>query len=249
MRLYIIISLVTLAFNSLGQYPFEKYPAKKYEIISNWKEDQTNKNENRFLLTIPKFFNSQDSLTILLTSVANGLDSSFITLFRNGKQIQRFFEPMTFDINVFSPVRIADINGDGVLDCKLLIPYMGNGLAALNTRIIYLFLHKDNKFTKISYLDMINSDHAGDNRSERDFNNDGNYEIITTSLINYGNHSYWVYNLYNFKNNDLVNVNNKYNYPILIQFLNRENFKITDKISRQKMKDYASAEPEQYDKK
>jgi hypothetical protein len=96
---------------------------------------------------------------------------------------------------------------------------------------------------------MINGEHAGDNRSERDFNHDGNYEIMTMSLVSNNNHAFWVYNLYNFRNNDLISVNDTYNYPVLIQFLNRENFKITDKISRKKMKDYARAKPELYDRK
>ncbi len=201
------------------------------------------------MLTIPKFFNKKDSLTIQLSSFTKNWDSSYITLFRNGKQIQRFFEPMGFDINVFASVRIADINGDNQQDCKLLIPYMENGIDALNTRVIYLFQHKDNTFTKISYLDMIDGENAGDNRSERDFNDDGNYEIITMSLISYNNHSYWVYNLYDCKDDSLVSVNNKYNYPILIQFLYRKNFEITNNISRQKLKDFTETKPEDYDKR
>ncbi|HEY1870932.1 MAG TPA: hypothetical protein VGG71_07735, partial [Chitinophagaceae bacterium] len=89
MRHFIIISLVTLALNSFGQYPFEKYPAPKYEIFSNWKEVETNKNEaRRFFLTIPKFFNNRDSLTIQLSPSDKNWDSSFITLYRNGNQIQ-----------------------------------------------------------------------------------------------------------------------------------------------------------------
>jgi hypothetical protein len=134
-------------------------------------------------------------------------------------------------------------------DCKLLIPYNGNGLASLNTRVIYLFQHKDNSFTKISYLDMINGKHAGDNRSERDFNKDGNYKIIAMSLISYHNHSYWVFNLYNFLNNELESVNNKYNYPILIQCLFPDNYNVARNISREKMKSFALAKPEDYDKR
>ncbi len=250
MRNFILLFLLTLTLHSFGQYPFEKYPALKYREYINWKEiEKDSKEKKEFTLTVPKFFDKKDSLTIQLTSFTKNWDSSYITLFRNGKQMQRFFEPFGFDINVFAPVRLADINGDNRQDCKLLIPYMGNGIAALNTRVIYLFQNSDKTFTKVSFLDMIDGKHAGDNRSERDFNRDGNYEIITMSLTGYDSHSYWVYNLYNFKNNTLVNVNNRYDYPILIQFLYRKNFEITKNLSRQKMKDFAEPQPEELDKR
>jgi hypothetical protein len=248
MRPLIVLLLLNLSFNSFGQYPFERHPGVHYTEYKKWK--QVGKNGDRvFTLAIPKFFNKKDSLTIQLSSSIGDEDSSFITLFRNGKQIQRFFEPINFNQNVFAPVRVADINGDHMLDCKLLIPYMGNGLASLNTRVIYLFQHKDESFTKISYLDVINGKNAGDNRSERDFNKDGNFEIIAMSLATYNEHSYWVFNLYNVQNNDLVSVNAKYNYPILIQCLFEDNFKIANNISREKMKTFAQPKPEDYDKR
>jgi len=235
---------MTIGLHSFGQYPFERYPAIKYKEYANWKK--IDKSGRRgFTMTIPKFFNKKYSLTIQITS--GGWDSSYISLFRNGKQIQHVFEPMEINKYVdFPPVRVADINGDNMPDCKLQISYMGNGIAALNTRIIYLFQHSNHTFTKISYLDMIDGPYESDARPERDFNGDGNYEIITRSLTEYNEHSYWVYNLYNFKHNTLVSVNNKYNYPIMIQFLNRENFEVTRKISRQRMKDFAEKRPEEF---
>ncbi|MFL5743009.1 MAG: hypothetical protein ACJ75B_22510 [Flavisolibacter sp.] len=237
---------MALALNSFGQYPFEKFPAIKYRAYKDWKVFNTNNKEHKteFVFTIPKFFNKKDSLTLLLTSFDNKWDSSFITILKNGEELQRFFEPMFFyDTNLMEDVMTADINGDKLQDVKLVIPYMSNGLG-LNTRVIYLFQHNNKSFNKISFDDKM----FGQNRPERDFNGDGNYEIITMTLISYGSHSYFAFNLFNFKNSDLVSVNDKYNYPILIQFLYRDNFKITHKISRQKMKDFAQAKPEDYDK-
>lgn len=254
MRTIVILLLMTFGLNSSGQYPFERYPAIKYKQYANWKEiKRIGKNNNEtveYILTIPGFFNKKDNLTIKLTPG----DSSDISLFRNGKLTQHFVEPMNVYADygfpgTFAPVRVADINGDGMPDCKLLISYRGTGLAILNTRVIYLFQHSDHSFRKISYLDMIDGNDVPANRPERDFNGDGNYEIITMSLTGYKDHSYWAYNLYNFKNNTLVSVNNKYNYPILIQFLNRENYKVTRKIPRQKMKDFAEKRPEDYDER
>ncbi|NNV55173.1 hypothetical protein GD597_06865 [Panacibacter sp. KCS-6] len=247
MRNFIILYLLTFTLNSFGQYPFEKYPAIKYKVYKDWKVYNTNGKEKKteFILTIPKFYDKIDSLTLVLTSFAGKWDSSYITVFKNGKQIQRFFEPMLFyETNLFEPIMLADVNGDNLQDIKLIVPYMGNGTASLNTRVIYLFQQKDKNFIKISFMDKMS-----DNRPERDFNGDGNYEVITMTLTSYQYHSYWSFNLFNFKKNDFVSTNNKYNYPILIQFLNRDNFKITNKISRQKMKDFGQTKPADYDRK
>lgn len=55
--------------------------------------------------------------------------------------------------------------------------------------------------------------------TERDFNADNNFEIITMTLDQYENHNYWTFNIYNFENGTLINQNQKYGYPIMIQFL------------------------------
>lgn len=230
-----------------GQDPFEKYPAISYKEYTDWKVyDKTVKEKKlHHTLTIPGFFDNNDSLTVQLTSFVNNWDSSYVRIYCNEKQIQKFFEPMGFSQdNIFEPIRTADINGDSLLDLKILVPYMGNGTAALNVRLIYLFQRPDHSFTKISFNDKMN-----ENRPERDFDGDNNYEIITMTLMGYENHSYWLYNLYDYNSGDLINVNTKDDYPIMIQFLYRENYEITDKISREKMKDFELSLPEGYDKR
>jgi hypothetical protein len=86
-------------------------------------------------------------------------------------------------------------------------------------------------------------------RPERDLDGDHNFEIITMKLTYYGDHSYWLFNLFDFDSDRLINVNNKDNYPIMTQFLFRENFEITNKISREKMKEFALTLPDNYDRK
>jgi hypothetical protein len=230
-----------------GQAPFEKYPAISYKEYKDWKVYDKSVKEKKvhYTLTIPDFFENKDSNTIQLTSFVDNWDSSYVRIYRNKKLIQKFFEPMGFSqANMFEPIRIADINGDSLTDLKILIPYMGNGTASLNVRVIYLFQKSNGDFTKISFDDKMNG-----NRPERDFDGDKNYEIITMTLTGYENHSYWLYNLYDFNSNGLINVNTKDDYPIMIQFLYRENYQITDKITRQKMKDFTLTLPEKYDKK
>jgi hypothetical protein len=129
------------------------------------------------------------------------------------------------------------------MDIKITAWYMGNGLASLNRRRIYLFQNKDNRFTKISFLDKL----GDDKKPDRDLDGDGNNEIITMNLTYYGDHSYWLFNIYDFIDGELKNVNMKYDYPIMIQYLHRENYEITNKISREKMKEFSLKYPDSYD--
>jgi len=248
MKLIAIVTLTILTFTTKGQFPFEKYPAISYKNFNDWKVYDKSEKESKFhyTMTIPSFYNDHDTITIQLTSFTNNWDSSYVRIFKNKKQIQKFFEPMGFSpSNIYEPVRVADINGDGLSDIKIIIPYNGNGLASMSVRVIYLFQKKQGGFTKISFNDMMDEDR----RPERDLDGDHNFEIITMKLTYYGDHSYWLFNLFDFDSDSLVNVNNKDNYPIMTQFLFRENFEITNKISREKMKEFTLTLPEKYDKK
>jgi len=183
-------------------------------------------------------------MTIQLTSFDANWDSSYIRIFRNKKQTQIFFEPMFFlDHNIWGPMIVADFNGDGFNDIKINVAYMGCGLASMNSRIIYLFHLSNGNFKKISYLDKL----GNGNRVERDIDNDGNYEIITMTLRGYEGHNYWTFDLFNFVDGALINVDDQFNYPIMIQFLFRDNFEITDKISREKMTEFKLLFPEEID--
>ena len=50
-------------------------------------------------------------------------------------------------------------------------------------------------------------------------------------------------NLYNFKDKTLQSVNAVYDYPIMIQFLYRPNYQITNKLTREQMRMYSEKEP------
>ncbi|MCD6010540.1 MAG: hypothetical protein K0Q79_402 [Flavipsychrobacter sp.] len=190
--------------------------------------------------TISPFFPGE-SITIRLVSCDS---TSTIYIYKGKHQIQTIEERMSFfEGNLGEPIRIADINGDGLKDIKLVIPYMGNGLAAENMRIIYLFQRPGMKFTKIVYMDKM-----PENRPERDMNKDGNYEIITKTLQEHGAHNYWLFNIYNFKDNKLVNVNEKFGYPIMVQYLNRDNYTPAN-IDKSILKKYSMKVPEDYEVK
>lgn len=225
-----------------GQYDFEKYPSIKYKVYNDWKTNETEKIvENS--ITFSNYFKNGESLTIQLNSFKeHWSENSEIKISKNNIETQNFIENIGFNPIALDCLRIADFNGDGLSDLKIIAPYMGNGTASMNVKVIYLFQQTNHTFLKVSF-----DDKQSNNRNERDFDGDGNFEIITMKLSSYQNHNYWNFNLFNLVKGKLVNVNKKHNYPILVQFLDKENFKITDKISRQKMKNFALNLPESYD--
>ncbi len=85
------------------------------------------------------------------------------------------------------------------------------------------------------------------NREERDFDNDGIFETVTMKLDSHENHNYWTFNIFEFTEFGLTNANKKNNYPIMIQYFYKENFEITNKISRSDMKTFALKQPKEYD--
>jgi hypothetical protein len=240
-----------------GQYSFEVYPSIKYKEIKKWKEyDRCDKDKKvHYTVTIPNFYANHDTVTVQLTTIADDSETSIIRVFRNQKQIHKYKEPYSIgqggDCFKITPtpqkIYLQDINGDGLNDLKILIPRNGFcGGYNYYLDIVYLFQRTDETFTKISFSDLMMNYEL---RPERDIDGDGNYEIITQTFQNYGDHNYWLFNLYNFTGDGLVNVNYKDNYPIMVQLLYRDNFAITKNLSREKMKNLARKLPDDYNKK
>jgi hypothetical protein len=250
MRPFPIFLIATfLTCSAFGQYPFEKSPKIKYKRFQNWKIKERTDEKADYSIVIPSFFAKKGSLQFQMHSLVDK-DSSIITVYKNGKLLQTFIDPY-FIGGVVGPAPqaafVEDINGDGLKDLKVIVP--GNaccGAYNYYLRVIYLFQRKEGTFTKISFTDLM-MDYI--NRPERDIDGDGNLEIITQTFQNYGDHNYWVFNLYNFNGSGLVNVNQKANYPIMVQLLYRNNYKVTDKISRAKMKQFERRLPDDYGKK
>lgn len=246
MRISLIVIMISLTAFLKAQYPFEKYQAMDYSKKGKWTcyDKREKENKMHWTMSFPGFYKNGDSLTVQLTTFGDK-DTSLIRIFRNKKQVQIFEEPYAVGRNfgmLTDTVFFGDINGDLLPDIKILCWYGGCGTASLNERVIYLIQRPDDNFTKVSFKDM-----AASTRPERDLNNDGNYEIITMTLNGYEGHNYWTFNLYNFINGDLVCVNDKFDYPIMIQFLNRENHTVTDKVSKDVMKTFSAAKPDEYD--
>lgn len=247
-KFYFTIFLLISSF-SFSQFPFEKLPSTKYKEYKNWKlyDWLDTKKKVHHTLTIDSFFENGQSLTVQLTSLFTYSETtSTIRLFCDKKEICKFSESILFStINTgHDPLYVGDINGDGLKDLKIVIPYMGNGIAAMNVRVIYLFQTKNSTFKKISFTDKMNSI-----RPEYDFDGDGNHEIITMTLTNYNNHNYWIFNLYEYEESGLKNVNNKTDYPIMIQFLSKKNYTITYETKKEVMKKFSLNLPKDYESK
>lgn len=236
MRIYIgLIFLIYISFSAKAQYDFEKYPSIQYDIYE-WENIELEKSIIH-KIDIPNFYKNSDSLNLKLIYFNNSVQDSEILISK-----QKFYEDIPFTLIGLDSLRIADINGDGLKDLKIISYYMGNGLASLNVKVVYFFQDTNRRFIKIAYDDKM-----GDNRSERDFDNDGNFEIITMKLQHHKNHNYWLFNIYNFLDNKIMNVNNKANYPIMIQLLNSETFDISNNLSRDEMKVYEIKSPTSFD--
>lgn len=131
---------------------------------------------------------------------------TWITIKKNGHTLQKIEEPTGLNGYRIDSAYVADINGDGLADVKFMIPMQANKTNRINRTEVYLFQHPKHGFTKISFGDV-------NGRRERDMDRDKNYEIITRALRSYKGHNYWIFNVYQYTNGDLLNVSKKYGYP------------------------------------
>ena len=219
-----------------GQYPFEKFKSPKYTTLKITKFD--NGNTIKYSAKKTSFFNDKSDLEISLNGNYENWKDTHKHIKSNSKSKKYSEEILVQGIEGFY---VADFNGDEKKDIKIVCAYMGNGLASLNVRIMYFYQKENKEFTKIAFDDKIDG-----NRLERDINNDGKFEIITMTLQNHKNHNYWLFNVYNFENDSLICVNKNINYPIMIPFLFRNNFKISTKITREEMLKYELKLPESF---
>ena len=220
--------------SSMAQYPFEKFKSPKLQAVKFVSSEKNN------LITLSKtvsnFFDDKSNLQIQLSTDAENATQTNIRIKTNRNKKNCKEEIILQNSEEFF---VVDFNGDGKKDIKIVCSYNGNGLAALNVRVIYFFQIENNGFKKISFDDMMT-----ENRLERDINNDGNFEIITMTLQNHKNHNYWFFNAFNFEKGSLKLVNKSVNFPQMYQYMNKENFVQTTKISEKEILKYQVKIPE-----
>lgn len=238
---FLIFFIFIFSFVTKAQYPFEKYKAIKYKEYKKWKTIVDSKDSLPMTreITIPDFYNKKTSLKIkqeLKIALPDSIEYSELEIYKNDKLIKKF-KVATHSISEPLPVFMEDINGDGLNDLKIIYPNYGSGAFNYYCKTVLLFQNKNGAFNQIIYTDIFEE---FENKPERDFNNDGKYEIITQKFQNFGQHNYWLFNIYNYKNGKLVNVNNLANYPIMIPL---NSYNVSKKISRKKMKEFEIKSP------
>lgn len=258
MRVFLILCvMVNCTITSFAQYPFEKKPAIKYIEYKKWKLLNKTDSTADYSMTIPRFFANKNPLRFTIVPLV-GKGAYVITVYNNNKLVQTFKESSAMGTDREASIGgylgpepqaafLEDVNGDGLNDLKVLIPNNACcGAYNYYLQVVYLFQKKDGTFSKVSFSDLM-MDYA--HRPERDIDGDGKYEIITQTFQSYGDHNYWLFNLYNVSGTGLVNVNQKGNYPIMVQLLWKNNYKVTDKIPAAKVKALSRKLPDDYDQK
>ena len=207
--------LLLIPLRSFAQYPFEIYPAKKYDLVSF----KIIKVIGATQMAVANYI----SYTIKL--VEGRFDGSILLYFKKKliKKINGDFESF---IQLTFPLYIEDVNGDGKFDLIIDSNGGGSGLASSNISSTYLANEGYNHFRATIYPGFYRKP-----QKEYDFNHDGNCNN-RPSLAYYKGHNYWLFDLYTYKTGKLINISKKYNHPIAVPYLYKETFEATNKIPK-----------------
>lgn len=241
MKYYLLLlMLLLLGVNSNAQYPFEKYPSPKYRKLT-FKEVAVND-------TVKFGAAHYGNYTIKLLTGSNRAapigQNNNILLYYKGKLVKKASGYNYHNYGDFEDVDlfVGDVNGDGLPDFKMAYYSSGpTGLASTRLLCLTFLARKDHGFDVVSFTTF-----AFTKRQEFDFDGDGKFEFVTQYLKYVKGHSYWVFDVFSYQNGHLVNVDDKYRYPIAVQYLNHDNFKPTNRISRQQLLQLSHKLPEDY---
>ena len=245
----LILFILCAAFcgTARSQYPFEQYKPVKKQTINNWiqlfRAGKANSEVCAYKIRVKHIFPSGNDCTVRVSPVGSDLTafSSVLEIYQGSNLLQRFSpDPVYFGYFSMGITSVADFNGDSLKDIKIVCPYMSSGLG-LSVRTIYLIQNPNGLFTKLSYDDMSNGD-----RIERDMDNDGKYITICMELENFKKHNYWTYNLYKFSGDSLIGVSDRFDYPVMIQFLNRTNYKPASEIPDASRRSFVRSLPKEF---
>jgi hypothetical protein len=229
-----------LPFQATAQYPFERYPAVRYQSGGQWQLAKSTAAPPKAHATATLRAGTQ-SYRLRVFNDRIPSDTFYVAL-ATGGVTRQFLEPWyLLPESLTQPVRAADINGDGLADLKLVINAVGGGGVQGLVRLVYLFGQPGGGFAKVSFLSF----HDG---PERDFDGDGNCEMVVRELVSYRGHSYWSFNVFHYAGGQLVNVSPRFGYPILIQFLNKPNYQVTTRITPREARQFLLRQPREMGK-
>ncbi|WP_333599484.1 hypothetical protein [Flavobacterium sp.] len=250
MKLPLCLLVLLFSLQAMAQYPFEKHPAIKakvyptgYVIDRQGKKDLYNYDINHYI-TIPRFFGGTERARLTVTPPdTSGVAT--IKIHRGTGKRKRLMGLYHFgDFATIERFYVADYNQDGLPDIKFILPFFGCGAFNYYCPVVYFLQNRDGSLSQVSFSDLLLYDYQ--NRPERDLDGDGVYEIVVCSFQNYKKHNYLLFDLYHLQGNKLVNVNSKFNYPIMVQLLYKDNYKITKHLTRKQMRQFSRKLPDDY---
>ncbi|RKY33334.1 MAG: hypothetical protein DRP68_02715 [Candidatus Omnitrophota bacterium] len=130
----------------------------------------------------------------------------------------------------------ADLDNNDYKDFIIFSSYGGCGLAAFISKVDILFQTNQKEFSHLTY-----DTYQADLKDFVDLDNDGKYEIIYTDFYYGRKHNYWVYSIYEIRNDRIQLANDKYNnFPKFIWYTYKPNDKDSKKITTEEKSDYLS---------
>ncbi len=241
MKNYLTILSILVMLSCKAQYPFEVFPRISYAAYKIAQYYSESDSSYIGISTIPTK-NAFSTIRIEFKELDDD-DSCNIFIYKADSLFQTIMEPLgVYPFLLPDSLYVADLNNDSFLDIKFFIHNTGCGLAASLMGKVYLIGRMDGTFDKFSFMDF-------STEIERDMDGDTIYEIIGVDHDGFENHNYWIYDLFNIKDRQFINVSKNFDYPIMIQHLFRRNFAITQNISRIKMKEFSRQKPDYYDER
>jgi hypothetical protein len=228
---YVCFCLLLLAFKGHAQYPFEKFPVKKYDSVK-FKIIDVDDNHQ---MGVAQY----ENYTVKITETTELTDGGKISIYFKGKLIKSVNGDFIRVGAVYFPLYLEDIDDDGIPD--FIIQCYSAGASGLASSHVYntCFLKRGSQKFKVLRFESFYQ------HPQREYEfKPGKYAIIGQSLLYYKGHNYWLFDLYHYKNGKLVNVSKQYNYPIAVPYLNKETFTPTTKISRRELERLSSKEPD-----
>lgn len=214
----LLLSLLFFTAIAGAQTHFTKFTAAKYIQVQI---RITHEDSLRICQIDLSKYSGKEKISIELQEIKDS-DSSRVLIFHAKKLHQTIYidTPIWFLLDV---ALLSDLNGDGRYDIKLNFFGTGNGLAGLAATKLYMYSNGD-EFRAFTFLDF-------SSEKEYDFNNDGQYEILGCNHVYKDEHSYWVYNAYDFIGNKMINISEKIGYPLWTKHLMRTNRVVAGNVS------------------
>ena len=123
----------------------------------------------------------------------------------------------------------VDLDKNGLEDLIVFSNYRGCGLASQQGAVDIFLNKQDGSYQKISYDTM-----ASGPEDFVDLDKDGRYEVIITDFYGGDKHNYFTYDIYEFKDYRLLNVDTKFKgFPKFIWFTDNPNDKDTVHLTKE----------------